>query len=81
MANTGDLVVKTTSECWVSVKDALGKTVFQQLLPANSLQAIDVQKPFRLTIGNASEAQASFQKQALDLESNKQHNVARLKVE
>ncbi len=75
------LVIKTQEACWVSVKDAFGKKVFEQLLPATSNQVIEVSKPFKLTIGNASAAQASYNNQALDLASNKQHNVAKLKIE
>ncbi len=75
------LVVKTQEACWVSVKDAAGKKVFEQLLPPASSQVIEVAKPFKLTIGNASAAQASYNDQALDLASNKQHNVAKLKIE
>lgn len=75
------LVIKTEEACWVSVKDAVGKKVFEQLLPPASNQVIEVSKPFKLTIGNASAAHASYNNQALDLASNKQHNVAKLKVE
>lgn len=75
------LVIKTQEACWVSVKNLAGQKVFEQLLPPDSNQVIEVSKPFKLTIGNASAAQASYRNQILDLESNKQHNVAKLKVE
>lgn len=78
---TDGLVIKTNEACWVSVKNSAGQKVFEKLLPPASNQVIAVSKPFSLTIGNASAAQASYQNQALDLESNKQHNVAKLKVE
>jgi len=63
------------------VKTAAGQKVFEQLLPAGANQIVTVAKPFNLTIGNASAAQASYNNQALDLETNKQHNVAKLKIE
>jgi len=75
------LMIKTQEACWVSVKDGTGQKVFEQLLPPASNQVIEVSKPFRLTVGNASAAQVSYNNQALDLESNKQHNVAKLRVE
>lgn len=74
------LVINTNDKCWVSVKTLAGKKVFEGLLPPQSQKVISIAKPFKLTIGNASEAKASYVGASLDLTVNTQHNVANLMI-
>lgn len=77
---TSPLTISVKDACWVSIKTMDGKNFFEKLLPAGSEESFAIKAPFKLKIGNASEAKASYLNIPIDLAANTKHNVARLTV-
>ncbi len=74
------LVIRFSSECWVSIKDTRGKVIFASLMQdGNTLERNFDSLPVELLIGQISAvAESEFRGQPLDLVTSSKKGVARL---
>ena len=79
-AGAGLLGVKVSSESWVEVQDARGRTLLSRKVVAGESIGLDGEVPLRLTIGNAAATQLTFRGKPVDLSANTVANVARLQL-
>ncbi|MEQ1662681.1 MAG: RodZ domain-containing protein [Thiobacillus sp.] len=68
-------------DSWVEVKDATGRMVHRQLNKAGSQVEIQGQPPFELVVGNAAQAQMSYNGRVIDLKPFIDVTVARFTLE
>lgn len=68
-------------DSWVEVKDATGRMVHRQLNKAGSQVEIQGQPPFDLVVGNAAQAQMSYNGRVIDLKPFIDVTVARFTLE
>lgn len=68
-------------DSWVSVKDASGGTLMNQLNAAGTEQVIEAKPPLSLVIGNASSVTATVNGEPLKLAPVMKNDIARVRVE
>jgi cytoskeleton protein RodZ len=68
-------------ESWVEIRDRQGRTIFSQLNPAGTAQAVSGQPPLRLVVGNATGVRMLYNDRTVDLAPYTQVDVARLTLE
>jgi cytoskeleton protein RodZ len=71
------IVMRFDEESWVEVRDAAGRTLLEQLVPAGGQRVVSGQPPFDLVIGNAQHVQVTYQGQPFDLKPHTRVDVAR----
>jgi cytoskeleton protein RodZ len=80
-APSGVVVLRTTEESWVEVRDAGNQVLVSRTVNAGESVGLDGAAPFRVKIGNVSGTQLSFRGNAVDLSAYRKENVARLTLE
>ena len=80
-APNGVVVLRTTEESWVEVRDAGNQVLVSRTVNAGESVGLDGAAPFRVKIGNVSGTQLSFRGNAVDLSAYRKENVARLTLE
>ncbi len=75
------LVLRFERESWVDIRDATGKVLLMGTQPANSTREVSGQKPYSMTIGNASFVRVEHDGRNVDLGAVTQKGVARVRVE
>jgi len=75
------LVLHFERESWVDVRDATGKVLLTGTQPANSTREVSGQKPYSMTIGNATYVRVEHGGRNVDLGAVTQKGVARVRVE
>ncbi|MGB1237258.1 MAG: RodZ domain-containing protein [Pseudomonadales bacterium] len=71
------LDVRFSDECWVTVRDSTGKTLFNGLKVAGETLSITGQEPLRVSIGRVdSVVQLSYAGRAIDLQQVTRNNIA-----
>lgn len=68
-------------ESWVEVKDAQGKILLSQLVPAGSSKEVEGQAPLTLVVGNAQSVKLTRNGKPVDLQVAAKSSVARLTLE
>jgi len=76
-ADTRRILMQFDEESWVEVRDAAGRTLLAQLVPAGSKRVINGKPPLALVIGNAQHVQVVYQDQPFDLKPYIRVEVAR----
>jgi len=76
----GAVVVRTTAESWIEVRDGEGKALLSRLVLPGETVGLDGPVPFRLKIGNADGTRLSFRGQPIDLGAYTRDNVARVEL-
>ena len=76
----GDLVVNTTRDSWVDIKDARGQRLWSGTLKKGKTVAVTGRPPYALLIGNAPGVTLSFRGNPVDVQSHALSGVARLSV-
>lgn len=77
----GDLVLKPDAECWVEIYDADGRRLHYGLRHAGDVVSVTGRRPYRVTLGNATEVHASFAGRELDFNAYITDGVARFSVD
>lgn len=80
-AATDAVVLRFERESWVDVRDANGKVLLMGTQPANSTREVSGQKPYSLTIGNATFVRVEHGGRNVDLGAVTQKGVARVRIE
>ena len=82
LAAAGDgLLIQTSGESWIEVRDADGRVLLSRLVaPGEQLTGLLGALPLRLVIGNAGAVRVSFRQQPVDLTPATRDNVARLQL-
>jgi cytoskeleton protein RodZ len=75
------LSLKASSESWVEVQDARGRTLLSRRIAAGESVGLDGEVPLRLTIGNAAATEVTFRGRVVDTGANTVANVARLQLD
>ena len=76
----GELVVNTTRDSWVDIKDARGQRLWSGTLKKGKTVAVTGRPPYDLLIGNAPGVTLSFRGNSVDVQSHALSGVARLSV-
>lgn len=66
-AAAGPVVLRTTGESWIEVRDARGKVLLSRTVPAGEVIGLDGQFPMKLKIGIAKSAQVTLRGEPVDL--------------
>lgn len=74
------LVVKVSSESWVEVVDASGRTLLSKLLRPGDVQNLAGLPPLRVRVGNVAGTELILRGEPVDLVSRSKDNVARLEL-
>lgn len=74
------LVVKVSSESWVEVVDASGRTLLSKLLRPGDAQNLAGLPPLRVRVGNVAGTELILRGEPVDLVSRSKDNVARLEL-
>lgn len=74
------LVVKVSSESWVEVVDASGRTLLSKLLRPGDTQNLAGLPPLRVRVGNVAGTELILRGEPVDLVSRSKDNVARLEL-
>lgn len=74
------LVVKVSSESWVEVVDASGRTLLSKLLRPGDAQNLAGLPPLRVRVGNVAGTELVLRGEPVDLVSRSKDNVARLEL-
>jgi len=80
-AGTAQLVLTTSETSWVSVKDRDGKEVFSRNVTSGNSETVTAVPPLKITIGNATGMQLTYNGNPVDLAPHVRANVARLTLE
>jgi len=80
-ADPASVVLRFERESWVDVRDANGKVLLMGTQPANSMREVSGQKPYSLTIGNATFVRVEHGGRNVDLGAVTQKGVARVRIE
>lgn len=75
------VVLRFERESWVDVRDATGRVLLMGTQPANSTRELSGQKPYSMTIGNATFVRVEHGGRNVDLGAVTQKGVARVRVE
>ncbi len=78
--NSNEIVITTSEDAWVEVRDALGAKLHYNLARPGREVRLNGQPPFALTIGNALAVSILFAGQAVDLGPYVDDGVARLQL-
>lgn len=76
----GSVVLRTTAESWVEVRDAAGGVLLSRMLLQGEAVGLDGALPMKLKIGNADGTQVSFRGQPVELQPYTRDNIARLEL-
>lgn len=79
-AGSVPLVVKVSSESWVEVVDASGRTLLSKLLRPGDAQNLAGLPPLRVRVGNVAGTELILRGEPVDLLSRAKDNVARLEL-
>lgn len=79
-AAAGAVVLRTTADSWVEVRDGGNAVLLSRMLPAGEVVGLDGAPPFRLKIGNAEGTRVHFRGEAVDLAPQTRDNVARIEL-
>jgi cytoskeleton protein RodZ len=79
-APAGLLVLRTSAESWVEVRDAAGQLLLSRTLQAGEAVGLDGALPLRATIGNAPAISVTFRGAPVDLAPATRDNIARLEL-
>ena len=71
------IVVRTTGEAWIEIKDGSGRTLIASLNSAGTERSVRGQPPFELVIGNASTVTLVYDGKPVDLRPYTKVQVAR----
>ena len=74
------LVLNIQADSWIEIKRADNTPVVARILKAGSVETFDVSEPVTLTVGNIAGVAASLRGAPLELASNANGNVARLRL-
>lgn len=81
-AGHAQLNIATVASTWVNITDInTSKTIFSEIIPANSNKTINVKKPFKAIIGNAPETNLTIDGETFDLTAKTRNRVAKFKVQ
>lgn len=76
----GSVVLRTTAESWIEVRDGGDSVLLSRMLPAGEVIGLDGRLPMRLKIGNAAGTRLQFRGESVDLSSYTRDNVARVEL-
>jgi cytoskeleton protein RodZ len=76
----GSVVLRTTAESGVEVRDAAGGVLLSRMLLQGEAVGLDGALPMKLKIGNADGTQVSFRGQPVELQPYTRDNIARLEL-
>lgn len=79
-AAAGAVVLRTTAESWIEVRDGQGASLLSRLVLPGETVGLDGPSPLRLKIGNAEGTRLSFRGQPVDLAAYTRDNVARVEL-
>lgn len=79
-AAAGAVVLRTTAESWIEVRDGQGTSLLSRLVLPGETVGLDGPSPLRLKIGNAEGTRLSFRGQPVDLVAYTRDNVARVEL-
>jgi cytoskeleton protein RodZ len=79
-AASGSVVLRTTAESWVEVRDANGAALLSRMLLPGEAVGLNGALPMKLKIGNADGTRVSLHGQPVDLQPFTRDNVARLEL-
>lgn len=79
-AASGAVVLRTTAESWVEVRDATGGVLLSRMLLPGEAVGLNGSLPMKLKIGNADGTRVSLRGQAVELQPFTRDNVARLEL-
>jgi cytoskeleton protein RodZ len=74
------VVLRTSADSWVEVRDAAGAVLLSRMLPAGETVGLEGGLPIRLKIGNAEGTEVFFRGQPVDLAPLTRENVARVEL-
>lgn len=75
------LALSFSEDCWLSVKDARGRTLYSGVAKGGSSLELEGAEPLAVVIGRASAiAGIHYANQAIDLSAHSKENVARLRL-
>ena len=77
---TGPVVVQTTAESWLEVRDANGRVLVSRLVAAGETLNLTGEFPLRVRVGNAGGTKVTVRGQAFDLTPFVRDNVARFDI-
>lgn len=77
-AAAGSVVLRTSAESWVEVRDAAGVVLLSRMLLPGEVVGLDGAMPMKLKIGNADGTRVSLRGQQVELQPFTRDNVARL---
>jgi len=81
LAQPGTLDLSFSADCWLSVKDASGRTLFSGVAEAGSSLALDGVEPLAIVVGRVSAvARMAYAEKTIDLAAISKNNVARLSL-
>jgi cytoskeleton protein RodZ len=80
-SGTATVVVTASQTSWVGVSDRDGKELYGRNIVAGSSQTISGTPPLKLTIGNATGIQVTYNGNPVDLAPHIRSNIARLSLE
>ena len=75
---TRQIVLRTTAEAWIEIKDGSGRMLISSLNPAGTERALRGRAPFELVIGNAAAVTLTYDGKPVDLRPHTKVEVARL---
>ncbi|HNG82891.1 MAG TPA: DUF4115 domain-containing protein, partial [Burkholderiaceae bacterium] len=79
-AASGAVVLRTSAESWVEVRDAAGGVLLSRMLVPGEAVGLDGTLPIRLKIGNAVGTRVILRGKVVDLAPYTRDNVARLEL-
>jgi cytoskeleton protein RodZ len=77
-AAAGPVLLRTSAESWVEVRDAGGAVLLSRMLLPGEVVGLDGAMPMKLKIGNADGTRVSLRGQPVELQPFTRDNVARL---
>ena len=77
-AAAGPVLLRTSAESWVEVRDASGAVLLSRMLLPGEVVGLDGTMPMKLKIGNADGTRLSLRCQPVELQPFTRDNVARL---
>lgn len=75
------LTLTVRQPAWVEVKDANGRLLLSETVPAGQTRSVSGSPPYDLSIGNAPEVNLNFRGKPVDLAPYTRQNVARFKLQ
>lgn len=81
VAGEGIIKMSFAGDAWVEIRDKSGKSIFSQLSPAGSEQAVKGSPPFSMVVGNAANVRMTYNGKPVDLTPFIKVNVAHLTLQ